>query len=257
MIQRAFKLGKKPAAKVFKGPRFGDYATAALPAAPASWSHCGHVSEWLVLANDTIGDCTIAGPLHQFMAARSCNGISIAFNDSEAIGVYSAISGYDPRRTDARGDNPTDTGCDMADVARHLLNVGVFDVSGDLLKIDAWASVNPRDLKQLATAAWLFCGVQLGVMLPESAQDQTAAGKPWAVTDAEIDGGHDVYLINRLANGNWQCVTWGQLQEVTPEFITTYADEAIAYLMEEDLTKGKSPEGFDLARLKADLSSVR
>jgi len=44
---------------------------------------------------------------------------------------------------------------------------------------------------------------------------------------------------------------------MTEEFITTFADEAIVYLTDEDLIDGKTLEGFDLAQLQADLAALK
>jgi hypothetical protein len=52
-------------------------------------------------------------------------------------------------------------------------------------------------------------------------------------------------------------VTWGQLQELTPEFFYEYADEAIAYLTTESLLNGRSLEGFDLNSLALDLKALK
>jgi hypothetical protein len=51
-------------------------------------------------------------------------------------------------------------------------------------------------------------------------------------------------------------VTWGREQVVDPAFLTKYNDESIAYVSTEYLRKGKSPEGFNAAQLKADLAEI-
>ena len=43
---------------------------------------------------------------------------------------------------------------------------------------------------------------------------------------------------------------------MTPAFLREYNDESVVYLSQEMLTGGKSPEGFDLAALKDDLSQT-
>jgi hypothetical protein len=44
---------------------------------------------------------------------------------------------------------------------------------------------------------------------------------------------------------------------MTPRFYKKYCDEVVAYVSEEALTTGgKTLEGFDLAQLKADLSTL-
>ena len=249
-----FKLGKRPAHRLLKAPLLSRQI--ALPAAPTVFGHADLVKDWGMLANDQVGDCAVAGPCHQLMLACAKADVACPFDALDALLTYSAISGYDPRKADAQGNNPTDTGCDMADVAEYLIKTGFRNSAGVLLKIGAFAQVNPRNLAHLASAAWLFDGVQLGVQLPESAQDQFAAGDPWTVTDAEIEGGHDIFLAGRAANGNFLCVSWGGLAEVTPEFVRVYGDEAVAYLLTEDLINGKTPEGQTWAQRVAELRAA-
>jgi hypothetical protein len=51
-------------------------------------------------------------------------------------------------------------------------------------------------------------------------------------------------------------VTWGRIQPMTEAFFEEYCDEALVYLSEEYLTGGKSPEGFNDAQLRAELTRV-
>lgn len=53
-----------------------------------------------------------------------------------------------------------------------------------------------------------------------------------------------------------EVITWGALQQMTPRFFRTYCDEAWTYVSPENLRSGRNPEGFDLARLKADLKAL-
>ena len=44
---------------------------------------------------------------------------------------------------------------------------------------------------------------------------------------------------------------------MTDAFFRKYNDESIAYVSEEMLTGGKSPEGFDAAALLVDLKAIK
>ena len=48
----------------------------------------------------------------------------------------------------------------------------------------------------------------------------------------------------------------GALKSMSWQFYATYADEAYAVLSTDFLKAGKTPEGFDLAQLKADLADI-
>ena len=69
-------------------------------------------------------------------------------------------------------------------------------------------------------------------------------------------GGHAVPVVasdpRRLA-----VVTWGQLLRMTWAFWEAYCDEAYAILSHDFLEKNKTPDGFDLATLRADLKAVQ
>jgi hypothetical protein len=99
--------------------------------------------------------------------------------------------------------------------------------------------------------------VGLGIRFPDSAGEQFDQMKPWSpVAGSRIEGGHYVPCVAKRG-GSVFCVTWGQLQEITPEFLAEFADEAIAYLSPEALLNGKTLEGFDLNTLVADLAALK
>jgi hypothetical protein len=52
-------------------------------------------------------------------------------------------------------------------------------------------------------------------------------------------------------------VTWGQLLRMTWAFWEAYCDEAYAILSQDFLEENKTPDGFDLVALKADLKAVQ
>jgi len=70
-----------------------------------------------------------------------------------------------------------------------------------------------------------------------------------------FDGsGHYVPCV--ALRSNIVCVTWGRFQAMRPSFYTALCDEAVAYVSQEALIAGKSPEGFDYPALLADLHSL-
>ena len=85
--------------------------------------------------------------------------------------------------------------------------------------------------------------------------DQFNAGKPWSVVPGpDPTEGHYIPLV--AFRTYLECVTWGRIQQMTPQFFRTYCDEAWAILSPEMLKAGKSPEGFDLPQLRADLKAL-
>ena len=51
-------------------------------------------------------------------------------------------------------------------------------------------------------------------------------------------------------------VTWGEIQLMSPQFLTKYNDESVVCLSEEMLRNGRSLEAFDLDGLKDRLSRM-
>ena len=90
----------------------------------------------------------------------------------------------------------------------------------------------------------------------------SAPPKIWDVAaDDKVLGGHDVYVLGRLGNGNWVVDSWGGLYQMTPACWVKNVDEAYGYVSKDwmDAT-GKTPLGMDVTAwetaMKAHGSSV-
>jgi hypothetical protein len=245
-----FKLGKKPAVYNKKMLHFEHYIKReSLPLIPAQFGHENAVTSWGMLGNDTVGDCVFAGADHETMLWTVEEGKPAHFTADNAISDYSAVTGYD-------SSNPrTDQGTNVQDAMDYRKSTGLIDAAGNRHKIGGYLALEPGNLRHVMEALYLFSAVAVGIEFPDSAMDQFNAMKPWAVVPgASVQGGHYVPLVaNR---GNLVVVTWGRLQQMTPQFYIKYADEAYAVLSLEFLKSGKSPEGFNLEQLQADLASL-
>jgi hypothetical protein len=260
--QLKFKSGKTPARP--NAIKFGltDYiAIQDLPAAPAVFGHTELIGDWGMLGNDNYGDCVWAGADHETLYWNAAEGTFLTFTDANALADYAAVTGFDP-------NNPnTDQGTDMEEAAKYRRKTGVVDGFGKRHTVAAYVAlpgVNPRAtntadlLPALANASYVFGAVGIGIAFPSTAMDQFNQHKPWDyVPGARIEGGHYVTVVGRNTAGNFQVVTWGRIQEVTPAFLLEYVDEAIVYLSTEFLAgDGFTIDGFDLAKLNADLVSL-
>jgi hypothetical protein len=256
------KLGKKPATYDKRDLQFAHYRTAAaLPPHPKQFGHEKLVgaNAWQMLGNgpdNTVspgfkgaGDCVFAGGDHESMLWTLEGGTAATFTGANAIADYSAVTGYKP-------SNPkSDQGTDVRVALKYRQNTGLVDTKGKRHRIGAYLALEPGNVDHLVEALYLFGVVGIGIQFPASAMDQFDAGKPWSVVaGAQIDGGHYVPLVAKRAN--FDCVTWGRLQQMTAQFYTKYCDEAWAILSPEMLNSGKSPEGFDLAQLQNDLAAL-
>jgi hypothetical protein len=165
--------------------------------------------------------------------------------DADIITAYSAVSGYDPQT----GAN--DNGAVEIDVLNYWRNTGIAN-----RKIWAYASLEPRNHTHVKAGVYLFGGVYIGLALPLSAQNQSI----WSVTrgpDAQPGswGGHAVPVVSYTAH-TLTVVTWGQLQELTWEFLNKYCDESYAILSQDFINNGKAPNAIDWASLQSDLSKI-
>lgn len=247
-----YKLGKLPAregAVKFKMSDFFDLTH--LPRPPLVFG-IGAKYPWKLLANDKYGDCVWAGSANLELYWHLQNKRPIEFMDENVVSDYAAATGFNP------ADPNTDRGTDMEDAAKYWRHTGIIDSTGKRNKIDAYVSIPKHRFDEIAVAAYLFEGIGLGIMFPQSAHEQFTKQVPWSVVPgSRVLGGHYVPLIGRNSRGNYWCITWGRIHALTPEFIATYADEVIAYLSIDHLNeKGLSRRGFNMDKLKEYLAAL-
>lgn len=255
-ISRAhLKLGKRPPRHDARTLHLSDYLKpAAFPKAPAKVDYTKAITKWPIgmLLNDELGDCTIAGALHfrQVVTANTKGAACFTPTDAQVLEGYERICGYDPSQ--GKENNPTDNGGDLLTVLNSWRKDGI---GGE--KILAFAKVNLRAANDLKAAIDIFGGLYAGVGLPLSAQDQ----KIWDVAKGKNGqiyswGGHCV-PVHYYDSRQVQCVTWGTKQPMTWAFFHKYFDEGYVVLTDEWLNaQGKTPDGFDLDTLRADLAKV-
>ncbi len=203
---------------------------------------------WGLMLNSEIGCCTIAAIAHMEMLMTEHTGALVRPTDDEVLAAYSVVSGYDPKT----GLN--DNGAAITDVLNFWQTQGL---SGH--KILGWASVDHTNLDAVKHAIHLFGAVNLGVQLPQSAMDQTNNKQPWEVAsnDGGILGGHAICNFGFGSEGT-NCITWGQRQEMSFDWLRAYADECYAVISQDFINQATqlSPGGFDLPTLIADLKLI-
>lgn len=198
------------------------------------------VTDWPMYLNDRIGDCTIAAAGHIEEAASAYGtGTTVKVTNTDVLKAYSAVSGYDP----ATGAN--DDGAVMQDVLDYWRKTGIGGHT-----ILGFAQVDHTNPAEMALALYLFGHLYLGIQVPQSAEDQFAAGQPWDYTDprSPILGGHAINVGGFDARtGRWKPVSWGKPIDMTQRFVAAYADEAwIVITREWWQAQGGDPEGVDL-----------
>ena len=242
----AYKLGKsKPTRIAFK---FKAY-TKALPTPPATaGSHTS--TDTHMFLNDQLGDCVCAGAAHETIHWTSEAGASAPIVDSNVVAMYEAVAGYVP------GDESTDQGTDMSVATSWRRKTGIPDSTGKRHQIAAYMSLTTKNILHLKQAIYYFGVAGVGINFPASAMDQFDAGKPWTVVSrSRIEGGHYVAAVGYDADYVY-VMTWGRLQKMAWSFYTKYNDETFVYLSTENLKNGKTPEGFNLTQLQANLAAL-
>lgn len=204
--------------------------------------------KWGMFDNDTVGDCTCAEAAHELMLMTAHTSEMVMPTLEDVITMYSAVSGYVP------GEEDTDQGAAITDILDYRKTVGF---AGH--KILGWAKVDNTNLMSVKQAIWLFGAVNIGINVPDNAQDQFSNGKPWNLDgrEHEIEGGHCIPIFGYGSEGA-SCITWGARQEMSWDWFRKYCDEAYAVITEDWMMQatGLTPSGFNLAQLQSDLKAL-
>jgi hypothetical protein len=226
------------------------YRSSGLPPLAPRVDYCSKVPSWPMYLNDTLGDCTIAGAAHAMGAwSEYLTGNEMTLSNEQILAAYEACSGYVP------GEANTDNGCLMSDVLAYWQRTGI---GGQ--QIQAYAQLRDTREIDLNQALQLFGTVYIGVNLPDSAETQFSAGKPWSyVKGSAMAGGHCIVLQRFAVNsdGDYTVITWGATQAMTLGFARTYIEEAWAVLSPQWLeANGSNLSGLDVAQLTADMQAL-
>lgn len=240
-----YKLGRLPVKHDPRTLKLEKYLGVELTAPPSiNWGK--NVTQWGMMMNDSLGDCTCAAAGHLIMTWTRNSGALVTPTDSDIVGAYSAITGYNP-------SNPnSDNGAIELDVLKYWQNTGIANH-----KIGAFVSINPQNLNHLRLATWLFGGVYTGVNLTSADMDASEAGKPWIITNNNWEGGHAI-PITSYDQDTFQFITWGTTQNATNDWVTGQMEEAYAIISQDWFSNsGLAPSGFDMDQLMADFNVVK
>lgn len=193
---------------------------------PASIDYGAGIT-WGMLLNDRIGDCYPVALLHALQVITG-----YVPQDADALVIYEQVTGYDPSRTDAQGNNPTDRGT----AGRPL-----FDWARKQGLIGSYAAVPPiRAAVKAAITAHV--AVLCEWALPIGAETE---GDTWTMPRrnraAGSWGGHATVEVGYTPGRN-RNVTWGEEGTVTPPFEDAYLQAAWVITV---------PPGADVAGIMA------
>lgn len=236
--------------------KLSDYIYEELATPPAAISRPHPGFNWGMLANDRLGDCVIAMMLHSIEDFHLDAGTAVpAFTDADAIGIYSAITGYNP------SDPASDRGTDENVAMRYWEHPGLHTSDAATHSIVATVAVDPSNLNECRIAIDEFVDLQIAIALPITAKGQ----KEWTVVgDGKTGdsapgswGGHGIPYREYDAE-TFKCVTWGAELLLTTPFHQDYAQEAHVVVTREMLNKqGVGPSGVAWDGLIADIKAMR
>lgn len=244
---KVFKLGKAAVKKDKRNLMFATILKAA-PQLPITYDfdlqHPGIPTP--MFANDSYGDCVIAGRAHQTLRFENIEqGSVLMISDKDVVKEYLAETGG------------PDSGLIVLDSLKLWRSKG-WKVSKKKYQIQAFAQVNFVNHDEVRKAIFSDVGIGLGVQLPKDAQGQMQGGQPWDVTTgagavAGSWGGHYIYVPGYTPAGP-VCVTWGRKQQMTWAWLDQYCDEAYAIFDAKNTFKKAMIDTHKLTAFLATLS---
>lgn len=252
------RLGKKPAVKDMRVPRFSKHM-GQLPSPPTWANWFADVPSWGMLGNDQVGDCVDAAALHMILQMTSyvSPGAAPMPTDAEAIALYSANTGYDP------ASPSTDQGSFVLGpngLMQYWLTHGIT-CGGVLNKATAFLQITRPDPTEWQQAIAIFGSLMVGIRLPESIVAGDTVPDVWTDFAGPSAGGHEVLLVGYQQTGFgvlYDVVSWGSLYRVTENFLLNVIDEAVAVVDSAFFSvTGRNPAGLDMPTLVADMDLMR
>jgi hypothetical protein len=212
----------------------------------------GEVDAWPMYRNDEINNCVLVTCAHLVQGwTQYAAGTPHVIDESDVIGAYSAVAGYDP----ARGE--PDVGCFSLDALNHWRKNGI-----GRRQVIAYVRLDHRDDTEVKTATHLFGGLFIAAQMPLDADRQFQDGKTWIPTRGAAGrrgswGGHAMHLGGYDRRG-LTVTTWGRAQRMTWNWWDSYVVEAWALVSTDwiNANSGKTPLGFDMNAMLADLHRV-
>lgn len=220
-----YRLGKKPAvfdsrtfklANILKAP-------VQLPPIPDKYEFCStNTLPFGMFGNDEWGDCVMVGRANQTLAFEDDEqGKVIPITTDDVLKEYWKEQGW-------RCGKKPDDGLVVLDSLKAWRKK--WKAAGRRYGIYAFASVPVLNHQLVKTGIYLLNGLQFGLNLPLSAQDQEVwdvAEGPEYECEPGTWGGHLVWSLDYNDTGP-RVVTWGEIKQLTWAFADIYTDEVFA-----------------------------
>ena len=246
------KLGKLDPREGTLSLHLSNYLTSSI-SYPINLERNTELSNWTMMGNDTIGDCTCAAGGHAIMSWTADSKDLVTPPLVSIVNAYVAVSGYNP----STGQN--DNGAACTTVLDYWKDTGI-----DGHKIVGYTYVNIHNGVELKTAIYIFGLLYIGIQLPLGLQSQIN-GDSWTVPyNADLTqgewapgswGGHCVIVVGYNEHGV-DVISWGKRYTMLWGFWKAYIEEAYAIISPDFLSNGRAINGLNLVQLESDLNLV-
>lgn len=234
-------------------------APAPIPAAK-SWL-TDMPSDFGMMLNDQLGDCTCAAMFHARQVwSFNAAGSEATESDADVLDAYEEACGYNP------SDPTTDQGGNEQSVLTWWTQTGIKTAAAGRDKLLAFIEIDPRHTDDVRRAIY-ECGlVYIGFNVPGWLM---ASGQIPAVWNADPDadnsivGGHAIVLPGydfanlAAAQGTFDLISWGANYRMTTSFFSQFVDEVYALADHAWVTQtGQTPLGLTVAELEAQMAAL-
>lgn len=247
------KLGRSaPSRRDLRTAWFSRYASGPGYQAPPpldDWT--GAVSTYTFLGNDRVGNCTRASYGHIIQQRCALLGIPCTLTTDDVNKAYQDGTGWDgvPGSGSDRGDS-------ILNSLVQMRNVGMGGY-----KARQFGRVNHNDTVEMRAALHLFGALIVGANLPRSVMFDTSwdVGAPGTRSPDDAPGslGGHAFILTGHQRGKWWAMPWTTKTTITYSWDDLYIDEAWFVVDDLWVTQNRAaPNGFDLARLEADIAAI-
>jgi hypothetical protein len=253
------KLGRTPRSYNPRIPHLSAIqAGRQIPPPPPSVNYSAKMpSNFGMMLNDTLGDCTCAAVYHAIQVwSFNAKGKEITEPDKDVEQLYIQACGYDPSKG---GEGP---GGNEQHVLEYIMSNGApFGPAGETRhKILGFVEVDPRNIDDVKSTI-SDCGVAyIGFNVPQNIMPPNADPPAvWTVdpSNSKIVGGHAVVLPGYDAQGP-TVISWGQIYKMTWQFFSKFVDEVYG-IADSDWVEStkKTPAGMTVAELQAQMQALQ
>lgn len=211
-------------------------------------------------AAEGCGNCVVADKLHSIMESlKNAGGVVPPFSDRTAVTIYQILT----RLANGTAYNPDtgtgDTGLEIRAMLSYAQKVGLVDDNNGLHQLGPYVKVDHTNPAEVWEVLWYAEHVSLGIVAPQSMEDQINAGETitWVPGSPPL-GGHDILLAGHPNAHIWGGVQWGQRTPMTEEFRLNASDEAWSWFDPAEISAktGTTYEGVNADQLNAYLTAI-